>query len=105
APVCGIDAATIRRTARELATASRAAVYGRIGTCTQEFGTLASWLVDVANTLTGTLDRPGGAMFTQPAARSANTLRTPGIRRPRPLRPHLVQLLGSQRRELLTTGG
>ena len=27
---------------------SRAAVYGRIGTCTQEFGTLASWLVDVA---------------------------------------------------------
>ncbi len=53
APVCGIDAATIRRTARELATAPRAAVYGRIGTCRQEFGTLASGLVDVANTLTG----------------------------------------------------
>ncbi len=35
--------------ARELAAAPRAAVYGRIGTCTQEFGTLASWLVDVLN--------------------------------------------------------
>jgi len=33
----------------------------------QEFGTLASWLVDVVNVLTGNLDRPGGAMFT-PAA-------------------------------------
>ena len=37
--------------------AERAAVYGRIGTCTQEFGTLASWLVDVVNVLTGNLDR------------------------------------------------
>ena len=45
-----------------------AACYGRIGTCTQEFGTLASWLVDVVNVLTGNLDRPGGAMFTTPAA-------------------------------------
>jgi len=68
AAACGIDAETIRRTARELAAAHRAAVYGRIGTCTQEFGTLASWLVDVLNVLTGNLDREGGAMFTLPAA-------------------------------------
>ncbi len=81
APVCGIDAGTIRRTARELAAAPRAAVYARIGTCTQEFGTLASWLVDVANALTGNLDRPGGAMFTKPAAGSANTGGTPGVGR------------------------
>ena len=60
---------TIRRIARELAAAARAAVYGRIGTCTQEFGTLASWLVDVVNVLTGNLDRPGGAMFTQARGR------------------------------------
>src|SRR6185295_7986813 len=52
---CGIPAATIRRLARELAAAPTAAVYGRIGTCTQEFGTLASWLVDVVNFLTGNL--------------------------------------------------
>jgi anaerobic selenocysteine-containing dehydrogenase len=67
APVCGIDGATTRRIARELAAAPSAAVYGRIGTCTQEFGTLASWLVDVVNVLTGNLDRPGGAMFAKPA--------------------------------------
>jgi anaerobic selenocysteine-containing dehydrogenase len=57
----GIPAATIERIARSLAAAPRAAVYGRIGTCTQEFGTLASWLVDVVNALTGNLDREGGA--------------------------------------------
>jgi anaerobic selenocysteine-containing dehydrogenase len=77
APVCGIDAATIRRLARELAAAPTAAVYGRTGTCTQEFGTLASWLVDVLNVLTGNLDRPGGAMFPKPAAGALNTVGRP----------------------------
>jgi anaerobic selenocysteine-containing dehydrogenase len=73
AGACGIAADDIRRMARELAAAERAAVYGRIGTCTQEFGTLASWLVDVLNLLTGNLDRPGGAMFTRAAAGASNT--------------------------------
>jgi len=76
--VCGIDAATIRRIARELATARRAAVYGRIGTCTQEFGTLASWLVDVVNLLSGNLDREGGAMFPLGAAGHSNAVGAPG---------------------------
>jgi anaerobic selenocysteine-containing dehydrogenase len=76
APQCGIDADDIRRLARELAAAPTAVLYGRIGTCTQEFGTLASWLVDVVNVLTGNLDRPGGAMFCKPAAGAANTLGT-----------------------------
>jgi anaerobic selenocysteine-containing dehydrogenase len=58
--------------ARELATAPSAAVYARIGTCTQEFGTLASWLVDVLNALTGNLDREGGAMFPLAAAGQKN---------------------------------
>ena len=48
-PRRGVPAETIRRIARELAGAPRAAVYGRIGLCNQEFGTLASWLVDVVN--------------------------------------------------------
>ncbi|NUP03292.1 MAG: molybdopterin-dependent oxidoreductase [Nonomuraea sp.] len=63
----GIAAGTIVRLARELAGARTAAVYARIGTCTTEFGTLAQWLVDVLNVLTGNLDRPGGAMFPKPA--------------------------------------
>jgi len=75
---CGIDPATIRELARTLATTPRAAVYGRIGTCTQEFGTLASWLVDVVNALTGHLDEPGGAMFPRAPAFAANTTGTPG---------------------------
>jgi anaerobic selenocysteine-containing dehydrogenase len=75
---CGIEAGEIRRMARTLAGAERAAVYGRIGTCTQEFGTLASWLVDVLNVLTGNLDRPGGAMFTKAAVGAPNTRGAPG---------------------------
>ncbi len=65
---CGIAADTIRRLARELAEAPRAATYGRMGTCVQEFGTLASWTVDLLAILTGNLDRPGGSMFPNPAA-------------------------------------
>ncbi len=67
APVCGISSDAIVRLARDLALAPTAAVYGRMGTSTVEFGTLASWLVDVVNVLTGNLDRPGGAMFSTPA--------------------------------------
>jgi anaerobic selenocysteine-containing dehydrogenase len=78
APACGVDPATIRRIALELVAAPTAVVYGRIGTCTQEFGTLASWLVDVLNVCTGNLDRPGGAMFTRPATGGANTGGTAG---------------------------
>src|SRR5678815_2937997 len=73
ASACGVAPEIIRTLARALARAERAVVYGRIGTCTQEFGTLASWLVDVLNVLTGNLDRAGGAMFTKAPAGAANT--------------------------------
>jgi anaerobic selenocysteine-containing dehydrogenase len=74
---CGIEAATIRRIARELAGAPTAAVYARMGTCTAEFGTLANWLVDVLNTLTGNLDSPGGVMFPAAANRATYVKRKP----------------------------
>lgn len=73
----GLPADDIRRIAREFAAAERAAVYGRIGTCNQAFGTLASWLVDVVNVLTGNLDREGGAMFAKPIAWSLTSLTPP----------------------------
>ena len=79
APRCGIAADTIRTLTRELAAAPRAAVYARIGTCTQEYGTLCSWLVDVLNTLTGNLDREGGVLFAKSAAFASNTAGKPGI--------------------------
>src|SRR5690606_32450983 len=68
-PACGLPAGDIARLARELAAAPAAAVYSRVGTCTAEFGTLANWLVDVVNVLTGNYDRPGGVMIPTPAIR------------------------------------
>jgi anaerobic selenocysteine-containing dehydrogenase len=81
AAACGIAPEEIRRIARELARVKPAACYARIGTCTQEFGTLASWLVDVLNVITGNLDRPGGAMFSRAAAGARNTSGPPGMGR------------------------
>jgi anaerobic selenocysteine-containing dehydrogenase len=60
----GIAAADVVRLAEELATTRPAVVYGRVGTCLQEHGTMASWLIEVLNVITGNLDRPGGAVFT-----------------------------------------
>jgi anaerobic selenocysteine-containing dehydrogenase len=76
---CGVAAHTIRALTRDLAGAPRAAVYARIGTCTQEYGTLCSWLVDVLNTLTGNLDKEGGVLFAKSAAFASNTAGKPGI--------------------------
>lgn len=75
----GIAADRIRGLARELAGTARSVVYGRIGLCNQEFGSLASWLVDVINILTGHFDTPGGAMFPRPAAWSITTQPLPGL--------------------------
>jgi anaerobic selenocysteine-containing dehydrogenase len=60
---CGIPADVIRQLARDIANAESAAVYGRIGVHTAEFGTLASWACDVICAISGNLDRPGGLMF------------------------------------------
>ncbi|MFH8692317.1 molybdopterin-dependent oxidoreductase [Streptomyces anulatus] len=81
AAACDVDADTITAIARELAAAPTAAVYGRIGSCTVEHGTLASWLVDVLNILTGNLDRPGGALFPLSATARAPRPAEPGTRK------------------------
>ncbi|WP_076123070.1 molybdopterin-dependent oxidoreductase [Mycobacterium sp. IS-836] len=77
--VTGIDADRIRGLARELASTKKSVVYGRIGLCNQEFGSLASWLVDVVNILIGHFDTPGGAMFPKPAAWSITSQPLPGL--------------------------
>ncbi len=69
-----VPADTVRRLAREIAAAESACVYGRIGLCNQEFGTLASWLIDVVNLLTANFDVPGGMMFANPIAPAMVTL-------------------------------
>ncbi len=72
APVCGIDAGTIRHLARDIAMAKGAAVYGRVGASTQEFGSITNWLIDVVNAVTGNLDAEGGVMFPLAPAFQAN---------------------------------
>ncbi|MEN0135983.1 MAG: molybdopterin-dependent oxidoreductase [Rhodococcus sp. (in: high G+C Gram-positive bacteria)] len=73
ADACGIDSVVIREVARGFAGAPAAVAHSRIGTCMQEFGTLANWLVEVLTIVTGNLDRPGGAMFALPPAGGQNT--------------------------------
>jgi anaerobic selenocysteine-containing dehydrogenase len=75
-PACGLTPDEVRGLARDLAAADHAVVYGRLGTTTVRHGTVASWLVDVVNLLTGNLDRPGGAMFPRPPHHR------PGARKP-----------------------
>lgn len=65
--VTGVPAAVVGRLAREMRAAPTAVAYGRVGACTQEFGGLTMWLVNVLNTVTGNLDEPGGSMFATPA--------------------------------------
>jgi anaerobic selenocysteine-containing dehydrogenase len=71
---CGIPAEAIRSLARTLSAAKHAVVYGRVGTCTQEYGTLCNWLIDLLNILTGHFDEPGGGMFPKAAALQSNTM-------------------------------
>ena len=63
----GVDAATIRRVARDLAAADGAAAYGRMGVSVNEFGTVCQWALQLINLVTGNVDRIGGVMLTTPA--------------------------------------
>ena len=67
APLTGIEAGEIMPLAREFAAAESAVCYGRVGVSMQEFGGLCQWLINVLNSITGNLDREGGAMFPLPA--------------------------------------
>ncbi|MFC7490803.1 MULTISPECIES: molybdopterin-dependent oxidoreductase [unclassified Knoellia] len=64
--VSGVGAPAIRALARDVA-AGEAAVHGRMGVSTQEFGVLCQWAIQCLMVITGNLDRPGGTMFTTPA--------------------------------------
>ncbi len=64
----GIAPETIRELARDLANTPKAVLFGRMGTSTQAFGGVTTWLIYLLNILTGHLDQRGGMMFTKPAA-------------------------------------
>jgi anaerobic selenocysteine-containing dehydrogenase len=67
AEATGVSPEITRELAATIAAAASAAVYGRVGVSTQEFGGLSTWLINVLNIVTGNLDREGGMMFTRPA--------------------------------------
>ena len=79
ADAIGMSEETIRVLARSFAQAEHAVCYGRLGACTQSFGTLCCWLIDVLNIVTGNFDRGGGAMFPRPAADVSAPLRRLGL--------------------------
>ena len=68
ADATGVMPEAVRRIARTFATAPRAAVHVRVGTCHQEHATLVSWLAWSLAAVTGNLDREGGVMWSTPAA-------------------------------------
>lgn len=67
ARAAGMDPDAVRGIAKELA-AGPAALYGRMGTTAQMFGTTVHWLIHLVNIAAGNLDREGGMMFGTPAA-------------------------------------
>lgn len=73
----GVDARAIHRLTAGLANAESPVLYSRIGTCTQEFGTLATWLVFVLNVALGSIDRQGGALFPKAAVWSPMFMKPP----------------------------
>jgi anaerobic selenocysteine-containing dehydrogenase len=83
APHTGIEAATIRRIARELASANAGICYGRMGVSTQAYGALNQWLIQLINIVTGNLDKPGGSLFTLPAVDQVNSIGPGGFGRHR----------------------
>ncbi len=76
----GIDEATIHTIADDLVTADSAVIYGRVGVCTQRFGGLCAWLLNVVNAVAGRLDEPGGSMFATPAVDLAGLSRHIGLK-------------------------
>ncbi|MDP5131801.1 MAG: molybdopterin oxidoreductase family protein [Paraglaciecola sp.] len=68
APLIGMSEQQITHIVTEFCAASSAVCYGRMGASVQAFGTLTQYLIMLFNMLSGNLDKPGGMMFTQPAA-------------------------------------
>jgi anaerobic selenocysteine-containing dehydrogenase len=63
----GVPAREVRRLARDIADAdTRAAIYGRTGSCLGRSGTLVSYLLDALSVVTGNHDREGGSLFGSP---------------------------------------
>lgn len=59
----GISAEVTRHVARSFAAAEGAFAFGATGVTQQRYCTATEWAIQVLNTITGNIDRPGGAFF------------------------------------------
>jgi anaerobic selenocysteine-containing dehydrogenase len=62
----GISSEEIVQLAETILNSPKAAIYGRVGVSTQQFGGLCHWFINVLNCITGNLDKEGGVMFPVP---------------------------------------
>jgi len=62
----GVEGERISGLARDFAAAPRAVAYGGVGVCHQQAASVTHWLINALNTVTGNMDRVGGAMFPRP---------------------------------------
>jgi formate dehydrogenase len=65
AKVTGIPKDVIEKLARDFATAENAGIHGSLGINLGTFGTLAYWLIQCLNAITGRLDRRGSMIFCE----------------------------------------
>ena len=77
AEATGVEAETVVRLAREFATSPAACAFGR-AVCSP-FGTIQAWALDVLNVVTGNVDRPGGAVFSDGLVDLAATVKQLGL--------------------------
>ena len=63
----GISLEVIHDLINDFITAESAVCYGRLGVSAAHNGSLSHWLINSINILTNNFDKPGGAMFTNPA--------------------------------------
>jgi anaerobic selenocysteine-containing dehydrogenase len=77
AEATGVEAETVVRLAREFAASPAACAFGR-AVCSP-FGTIQAWALDVLNVVTGNVDRPGGAVFSDGLVDLAATVKQLGL--------------------------
>jgi anaerobic selenocysteine-containing dehydrogenase len=66
-PVTGISATQLRKMVADFADSGAGALYGSTGLNQGRHGTLAVWLLNAANAVSGNLDRRGGLLFPRGA--------------------------------------
>ncbi len=85
---CRLQVTFIQQIARDFAAAESGVVYGRVGTCTQKYGTLNNFLQDVVMVMTGNLGKPGGFLKGWSPLPGSDSFNAPINQNPTRVRKH-----------------